>query len=139
MGDTQAVYPQKVLVYKGGWKAGQKHGKDCELYSKLGFILYQGDFVNGTFHGNGKLYSDEGPPTAGSDGKIYDGGFEKGRKSGIGKLFDGVGNLVYDGKFSNDRYDTGTKKGSEGMLYKTPKDKDYECLLIGMLRILGVR
>lgn len=33
-----------------------------------------------------------------------------------------MGNLVYDGKFENDEYNTGTKKGSEGMLYKTPKD-----------------
>lgn len=68
VGDTGAVYPQKVLIYKGGWKGGKKHGKDCELYGIEGFKVYEGGFVDGVFHGDGKLWAREGGGGEGGDG-----------------------------------------------------------------------
>jgi hypothetical protein len=133
VGDTGAVYPQKVLIYKGGWKGGVKSGEG-ELWGRGGGRLYEGGFVDGVYGGKGRLYCGEGGLGEGGDGRIYEGGFEKGRKCGGGKLFDGCGNLVYDGRFEDDKYHTGNKKGSEGMLYKTLKDKEIVLSYFGFFK-----
>ena len=53
---------------------------------------YQGEFADGLFEGEGKLYSPEGI-------LIYQGGFKEGVESGTGKQFDAGGVLAYDGEF----------------------------------------
>lgn len=60
-----------------------------------GLRTYRGDFLNGEFHGFGRLtYNDEG--------EHYKGRFRNGKKEGRGTLWDKEGN-VYMGQWRNDR------------------------------------
>jgi len=63
--------------------------------TERGLRTYRGDFVNGKFHGFGRLsYNDEG--------EHYKGRFRNGVKHGRGTLWDKEGN-VYMGQWQNDR------------------------------------
>ena len=60
-------------------------------------MKYQGSFKNGKYEGNGILYYE-------FFGYIkYEGEFKNGMKNGFGKEFDKQGNLVYQGKFYQDK------------------------------------
>lgn len=58
----------KVLVYEGGWKDGQMHGKG-KSYDEQGNLLYEGSWKNGKYEGKGTLYK---------DGKCIQAKFERG-------------------------------------------------------------
>ncbi len=63
--------------------------------TERGLRSYRGDFLNGEFHGYGRLtYFDEG--------EYYKGRFLNGKKHGRGTLWDKEGN-VYMGEWRNDR------------------------------------
>ena len=75
---------------------GLIEGKGKEYYGN-GRLKYKGNFKNGKYEGNGILYYE-------FFGHIkYDGEFKNGMKNGFGKEFDKEGNIVYQGKFYQDK------------------------------------
>ena len=58
------------------------------LYDKNGKVIYEGDFVDGKFEGNGKLFND--------DGSYYIGQFRNDLKHGKGIEYDKDGNELGD-------------------------------------------
>lgn len=58
----------RVLVYEGGWKDGQMHGKG-KSYDEQGNLLYEGSWKNGKYDGKGTIYK---------DGKCIQAKFERG-------------------------------------------------------------
>ena len=119
--------------YIGKIVDGKMHGKGI-MYYKNNSIMYDGDFVDNKFEGNGKFIYD--------DGIYYIGQFVKGEKHGKGKLYDKNGNLIYEGDFMNDKiegegkifdndeyyigqFEDGEKKGKGKEFYKNGKLK-YE-------------
>jgi len=63
--------------------------------TQRGLRTYRGDFVNGKFHGFGRL-------TFNDEGEIYEGRFMIGKKHGRGTLWNDEGD-VYMGNWRNDR------------------------------------
>ena len=81
--------------YIGYFKEGNRHG-DGILYNKDESILYEGNFENDFFNGEGKYYY--------CNGDYYIGGFYNGLKDGEGTLYDGLKNILYSGNYKNDSY-----------------------------------
>jgi len=69
------------LIYKGGIVNGKREGKGIEFCPISGQILYNGEFKNGYYHGNGTLYMYCSNPSMRLN-NYYQGNFNKG-------LFDG--------------------------------------------------
>lgn len=76
--------------YKGEFNAGEKTGH--ARYEQDGNV-YEGDFVNGEFHGQGKYYFVE-------TGKTYEGQFVNNQMSGKGKMT-WPDQSRYEGDFKN--------------------------------------
>jgi len=75
-------------------KNGKLTGKGKEYYGNKR-LKYVGNYVDGKFSGNGTLYYEY-------SGYInYIGEFKEGLMHGEGKKFDKIGNLIYQGQFSN--------------------------------------
>ena len=74
---------------------GLAHGKGT-VYNKNGSILYEGDFVNDKFEGNGKEIYD--------NGNYYIGQFLNGYKNGKGIEYNKDGSILYKGDFVNDHH-----------------------------------
>ena len=71
-------------------------GKNGIEYDENGNILYEGEFKNGKYHGNRKLYR---------KGKIiYEGDFVENKLQGKGTEYNKEGNILYTGEFSNNTY-----------------------------------
>ena len=65
------------------------------------FIYYEGGYLNGKKHFNGKEYR-----PIDKDGKVYkyleyEGEFKKGKRNGKGKEYDDDGDLIFEGEFKN--------------------------------------
>lgn len=115
-------YNGRVILYydkekqqphtKGRLKDGVLQGK-AQQFDVDGLILYDGNFVDGLYDGDGVLYANGQKRYAGSfsagkyegEGRIYDndqvvyeGGFSEGQYSGKGTLYE-EGQLVYEGEF----------------------------------------
>ena len=80
--------------YFGEFLNNKMHGKGI-LFDMNGNIIYEGDFVNDYFEGNGKYVYD--------DGEYYIGQFLKGKKNGKGVLYYADGNIKYKGDFVNNK------------------------------------
>ena len=88
-------------LYVGNYQDGEYHG-DGKLYSE-GELVYEGQFEESVFHGSGKLYANGAPR--------YEGQFDQGIFHGPGKLYED-GELLYDGQFQYGEYE------GSGILYK---------------------
>ena len=82
---------------------GKSHGKG-KIYNKNGNIIYDGDFVNGLFEGDGKFIYE--------NGEYYIGQWLNGKKHGKGKYIWENGNY-YIGQFLN-----GKRHGKGKIYYK---------------------
>ena len=92
-------------TYEGDLVNGKYHGKGKCIYDSG--AVYEGDWVNGEQHGKGKKIW--------NDGTVYEGDFVKGEYHGKGKLTLGNG-VVYEGEFKN-----GEKHGKGKTTWKNGK------------------
>lgn len=83
-------------------------------------LLYRGGFVDGQYHGDGKIFLDQKV--------IYDGQFVKGQKQGTGSQYNDQGKLVYQGQFAEGRY------SGQGIQYHDDGSIEYEGTFINQLR-----
>jgi len=74
-----------IESYEGNWINGYQTGKGKLTLHTVGKI-YEGDFTNGRFDGEGTYSS--------NDGSYYTGGFKNGTENGYGKQFDKGKKLV---------------------------------------------
>ena len=143
-GDSAVTaYNGKVIVYydegkqepmlQGKMEEGLVQGQG-KAYDEAGRILYEGNFVNGLYEGQGNQYEEgilvysgefaggvyEGQGSKYEDGAlVYTGEFSGGVYEGKGTLYEN-GEVVYEGEFSNGLKDgTGTEYDANGqILYK---------------------
>lgn len=107
-----------TITYKDGkrlegeFKDGKIEGFGT-LYTKTGFVKYEGNYHNDEFHGQGTLHNED-PQTSnepvdfkdftklGNNWKKYEGDFKKGKKQGVGTLYLLDGSRYY-GEFNDDK------------------------------------
>ncbi len=89
-------------LYVGNYLDGEYHG-DGKLYNE-GELVYEGQFEAGEFHGSGKLYEDSALK--------YEGQFDQGIFHGSGAEYEN-GELLYDGQYQYGEYE------GSGKLYKS--------------------
>lgn len=93
--DTTQNYTQ--IVYEGQFIIGKRHGEG-KSYSN-GSLYYYGQFKNDMFNGFGITFFANGK-------KSYEGFFKNNRREGEGKEYDeDSGDIIYDGNFKNMRYE----------------------------------
>ena len=80
--------------YIGQIKNNLPNGKGTKYYSN-GDILYEGDFINGKFEGNGKYFYE--------NGECYVGQFKNNLKNGKGTEYYSNGTIKYEGEYINDK------------------------------------
>lgn len=73
-------------------KDGNEIGFGKSYYSYSPNLCYEGDFLNGEYHGKGKKYLENG-------NLIYEGEFQEGRYHGNGILYDEEGKVLHEGEF----------------------------------------
>ena len=83
----------KGNYYIGSFKKGKKEGKGIE-YRSDGTILYEGDFVENYYEGQGKYYNE--------DGSYYIGGWKNGERYGNGINYDKNGKVISEGFYGED-------------------------------------
>ena len=92
-------HKKNIVLYDGGWKNGEKHGKGIENnYNRDSSSdkRYIGNFRNGYRSGQGKVYRLQ------NNELFYEGTFKNGRIIRGQKYRNGQ--TVYIGSFSNNRY-----------------------------------
>ena len=67
------------------------------MYYSNGNIMYDGDWINNKYEGNGKKIYE--------NGVYYIGQFKNGVKYGKGKEYYSHGNIKYEGDFINDKFE----------------------------------
>ena len=72
-----------------------KEGKNYKLYKLNGYLKYDGDVLDYSYHGNGKIYEDKNI-------LIFDGIFNKGDK--VKGIFYENNEKKYEGEFKNDKF-----------------------------------
>lgn len=102
--------------YQGALQGGVPHGHGVATFPDG--MRYEGSFVNGAFHGYGVYTWPSGARYEGefqhwemhgqgtyrfASGKTYVGDLRNSKLEGYGKYYDTSGNLVYDGRWSNNR------------------------------------
>ena len=80
--------------YIGEFRNNLPNGKGIKYYSN-GNILYEGNFINGKFEGNGKYYYD--------NGYYFIGEYKNGLRNGKGIIYYKNGNIQYEGDWVNDK------------------------------------
>ena len=80
--------------YIGEFKNNLPNGKGIKYYSN-GNILFEGNFINGKFDGNGKYYYD--------DGNYFIGEYKNGLRNGRGTEYYRNGKIMYEGDFINNK------------------------------------
>ena len=97
------------INYRSGYYIGQiknyfPNGNGI-VYDKNGNIIYEGDFVEGNYEGDGKLiYENE---------SYYIGQFKKKLPNGKGKQYDKSGNIKYEGDYVD-----GKREGNGKAIFK---------------------
>ena len=115
-----------ILLIKDG------HGKS---YDNSGYLIYEGRFLNGKYHGNGKEYYEY------SRTLKYDGEFYNGEYNGYGVKYNKNGEKEIDGFFEYNRLKTGFKKvdeyGYEGGINNFLKEGKGKKFIDNILRFEG--
>lgn len=107
--DIQQIRLSDETVYIGNLSNGKKTGKGI-IKKITGEILYEGDFKDDLFEGNGMLYLDEG--------LTFTGQFSKGMKHGRGFLFSADRTYKYTGNWEDDlKSGDGTETYPDGSVY----------------------
>lgn len=115
------IYPTGE-IFEGEWKNDLPNGKGVIKRTKYmdpkTEIMYSGNFIDGKFHGTGKLIY--------TNGDTYTGDFYEGRICGQGSLI--VGNLSYEGQWRDDQYDgRGILKYPNGVVYEGQFKNGMKC------------
>ena len=82
--------------YIGQFKNNLPYGKGIK-YNSNGKIIYEGNFINGKFEGNGKYIW--------KNGEYYIGQWKNGLRNGKGKLYNANGKIKYEDNWINDKYE----------------------------------
>lgn len=101
---TEILMPDKNTTYMGqtGSNGKEKNGMGILKLKKGG--VYAGDFSRDNFHGQGiEIAPQNKNIDKCGDATIYVGRWFRGKKEGKGRLYDKNGNLIYDGKFSENQ------------------------------------
>ena len=120
--------PEGNIVYKGEFiNKNPKEGKNIKLFELNGDLIYEGDFLEGKYHGQGTLYEIGKYERKGIFSefkrKKYIGEFNNGNFEGTGKLYmdHSLGKyLYYEGKFKNGLFN------DEGILFYQNGKKFYD-------------
>ena len=120
--------PDGEKLYEGLFMNNKpKEGKNIKLYELDGDLKYEGDFLDGQFHGYGTLYekSDYRQKRISSEFNniYYIGEFKSNKFNGQGKIYKNhyLGkDLFYEGNFVNDNY------SGKGKIYYQNKEIFYE-------------
>lgn len=101
--------PITACCYSGVFKAGKREGKGIE-FSMNHSTVYQGDWANDVYHGEGTLWT--------SDGFRLECHFVNGFAEGEGRLFNREGAIVYEGGYSRgEKSGVGTEYQTDGTKY----------------------
>ena len=103
-------YIAESLAYDGEWVEGKYHGygKEYEIY-----LIYEGEFKKGYYDGKGKLYFE--------NGQVWlEGEFNKGYLVGNGKEYYESGAIRYLGNFKDSKYN------GKGKFYNENRTLIYE-------------
>lgn len=121
-GTGEISWEQGGRVYQGDVDHGRITGRGA-LYVD-GFLLYEGDFVDGVREGNGEQY------TSGEDRRlIYSGQFHDGTWHGKGMTYYADGSIFYRGNFKKgEKTGYGTMYNSNGTIYRQGVFDDGEFL-----------
>ena len=107
--ECQQIKLSDDTVYLGSLVCGKKVGKGI-IKKITGEIIYEGDFKDDLFDGNGMLYLEEG--------LTYTGQFVKGMKHGRGFLFSADRSYKYTGNWLEDlKSGDGTETYPDGSVY----------------------
>ena len=119
------------LIYDGSFAVGQRSGMGAEYDPDTGLKKYYGQHENDALNGNAVEFGSDGKTihyegnfkdgSYGGEGKLYSGtalqyagNFERGMYNGTGNLYDlDTGSVVYSGEFKDGVYD------GKGSLYDT--------------------
>lgn len=109
-------------TYFGQVKDGKAHGKG-RYFDSDGNLIFEGEFKNNLYDGNGKYYLVESVHGKDESVLCYEGDFEKGKYSGKGKFYftsgERKGELIYKGDFYDSEYNgQGTLYYSEDQIYE---------------------
>ena len=86
---------EAVLQYDGDWVDGTRHGTG-KLYDENGVLQYEGEFANGAANGKGTHYM-QTQSNFMRRYRYYVGDFVEGEMSGTGRIYDEEGDLIYEG------------------------------------------
>ena len=84
-----------TMDYAGGQYSGEVQGAlphGIGEFSVGGMVIYQGEFKNGLFDGEGVLFRENGS-------KAYEGVFKDGEPHGFGVEYDEAGNVISEGQW----------------------------------------
>jgi antitoxin component YwqK of YwqJK toxin-antitoxin module len=132
-GYGRSYWPNGVIYYTGQWKNNKQHDPNGIFFHKDGQLKYQGNVVNGKYHGSGYMplkgkrgywlhgklcesyYSGNGI-THWPNGNIhYEGEWSYCLFNGLGILYDEGGKMIYKGEFRMG------KKHNKGISYTDGK------------------
>ena len=89
----------KKIIYEGEIRNNMpKEGKNLKLYKLNGYLRYEGDIFDYSYHGNGKIYEE----SEYQNNLVFDGIFNKGNKV-KGILYEDK-RKKYEGEFKNDKF-----------------------------------
>lgn len=95
-GKIHLINRERITIYDGTVQLGKCNGLGKQFDDK-GQLVYEGQFVDDAYGGDGVLYYLSGI-------KAYEGEFSSNLFNGIGKAYSEGGALVYEGEFSNGYY-----------------------------------
>ena len=95
--DLENIFGRMVFIYYiGQFKNSLKHGNGT-MYDSNGNIKYEGDWINDKPEGNGKEFFE--------DGEYYIGQYKNGLRHGKGIEYYSNGNIKYEGEYINDKFE----------------------------------
>ncbi len=88
-----------TISFDGEWRQGLPEGQGEITFYSNGEIIefYKGEWINGMPDGQGKFTS----LTNGAVAEVYDGGWKKGYRYGQAVVYDGNGEILFEGLFDN--------------------------------------